>query len=225
MPNRTLKETVRKSHKLNAISDSAQALWFRLLTCVDDYGRFDAEPTLVASACYPLRLHANASRFEKLVKELADIGLIVLYEHKSDKYLYLTNWDKGNIRAKNSKFPEPSCMQMQADACNDTHMSPYITKERNTNSENEETKEDVSYGEFGNLKMTAAKMSTLRERYPDIIDTQIEAADGWIQSKGFQRRYSDWYAFLRNWCEKKAQDSKPKDGPDPEFMEGVLGVR
>ena len=113
MPNRTLRDTIKKSHKLNAVSDAAQALWFRLLTCVDDYGRFDADPVLVASACYPMRLHANVSKISAQVKELSDIELIVLYTVKADKYLYFTNWDAGNIRAKKSKFPEP-CNHVQA---------------------------------------------------------------------------------------------------------------
>jgi hypothetical protein len=117
MPNRTLRDTVKKSHKLNAVSDGAQALWFRLLTCVDDYGRFDADPTLIASACYPLRLHANVSKISAQLKELSDIELVVLYTVKSDKYLFFTNWDAGNIRAKKSKYPEPAniCTQMHAD--------------------------------------------------------------------------------------------------------------
>jgi hypothetical protein len=127
MPNRTLKETVRKSHKLNAVSDAAQALWFRLLTCVDDYGRFDAEPALVASTCYPLRLHASANRIESLIRELARAGLLVIYEHRGDRYLYLTNWDAGNIRAKKSKFPEPEgiCAQTRSDGCDGLRTPPY----------------------------------------------------------------------------------------------------
>lgn len=59
------------------------------------------------------------------------------------------------------------------------------------------------FGEFGNLKMTDADMDKLRQRFPAIIDTELQAADGWIQSKGYQRKYTDWYAFLRNWCSKK----------------------
>jgi hypothetical protein len=75
---------------------------------------------LIASACFPLRLHANVSKITAQIKELADVGLIVTYTTKDENYLYFTNWDAGNIRAKKSKYPEPEniCKQMNADESN-----------------------------------------------------------------------------------------------------------
>jgi hypothetical protein len=127
LPNRLLKATANKSKKLNAVSDGAQALWFRLLTCLDDYGRFDAEPALVAAAAYPLRHNLGLAKVSAWLKELAAIGLIVIYNVNGDNYLYFTNWDQGNIRAKKSKFPEPDsiCLHLQTNENNGKQKRSY----------------------------------------------------------------------------------------------------
>lgn len=52
MPNRDLKESNRRSPSLQLLSDSAERLWYRLITAVDDFGRLEADPEVVFTTCF-----------------------------------------------------------------------------------------------------------------------------------------------------------------------------
>lgn len=84
--------------------------------------------------------------------------------------------------------------------------------------EGKKEEEILSYGEFGNLKMTAAEMEKLREKYPSLIDSCVTGSDYYIQSRGYQRKYKDWYAFLGGWCKRE----EAKKTPIVDRYEGVL---
>src|SRR3990167_11311858 len=56
MPNRILREGILSSERINTLSVHAELFYRRLLSVVDDYGRFFAHPALLRSACYPLRV-------------------------------------------------------------------------------------------------------------------------------------------------------------------------
>ena len=51
MPNRILREGILSSERVDALSEGAEILYRRLMSVVDDYGRYFAHPTLIRSAC------------------------------------------------------------------------------------------------------------------------------------------------------------------------------
>lgn len=117
MPTRYLKAGIRDSENIDKLSPMAECLFYRLLVTVDDFGRFDARPSMIRSACYPIRESMTAAKCEALLKELEQAGLIYIYAHDGKPYMQMRKWD--NIpRAKESKFP-PMCadaIQVYADA-------------------------------------------------------------------------------------------------------------
>ncbi len=107
MPTRYLKPGIRDSERIEAVSISdAEILYYRLLVTVDDFGRTDARPLMVKSACFPIRLRATADKCMQWMQELDKSGLIALYEVEGKSYLQITKWDN-TPRATSSKFPDP----------------------------------------------------------------------------------------------------------------------
>ena len=122
MPNRILKESIRTSKSINAMSDFQFRLWAYLITYVDDFGRGSAEPDILKGFVFPRRKCVTEATIKTALTDLANMGLIHLYEVDGDSYLCLRNWEKHQKpRAATSKYPAPpevdsECMQMQTDA-------------------------------------------------------------------------------------------------------------
>ena len=108
MPNRIIKESIRTSKTVNAMSDFQFRLWTYMITYVDDYGRGSADPELLKGFVFPRRKGVTESTIEKTLAELANLGSIHLYEVDGESYLCFPNWsDHQRIQQKKSKFPEP----------------------------------------------------------------------------------------------------------------------
>lgn len=108
MPNRILKDGIRTSKKINALSDFQFRLWAYLITYVDDYGRGSADPEILKGFVFPRRKRVTESDIEKALAELAGTGCILLYKVDGESYFYFPNWgEHQRIQAKKSRFPEP----------------------------------------------------------------------------------------------------------------------
>lgn len=108
MPNRILKESIRTSKTVNAMTDFQFRVWVYLITYVDDYGRGSAAPELIKGFVFPRRKRISESDIEKTLAELAGMGCISLYDVDGESYFYFPNWGKHQrIQTKKSKYPAP----------------------------------------------------------------------------------------------------------------------
>lgn len=106
MPQRILRDGILTSERVNSLSDRAELFYRRLMSVVDDYGRFHANPTLLRSACYPLKIDSvKEDSIKKHLAEAAGAGLIVLYTVDGKDYLEIQDFGQ-RIQSK-SKFPAP----------------------------------------------------------------------------------------------------------------------
>lgn len=107
MPTRYLKAEIRDSEVIDSLSTMAETFFYRLLVTVDDFGRYDARPSMIKAHCYPIKESVTAKKCAELLKELSDAGVIDIYTVDGKEYLQVCRWD--NIpRAKESKFPQPN---------------------------------------------------------------------------------------------------------------------
>ena len=111
MPQRFLRPGITTSDRWNACSESAQNLYTRLLTVVDDYGRYDARPAVIVGSCYSVFNALNESvaktpaMVEKMLAELAQHDLIKIYQSGTKTFIQFQNWHE-RARIK-SQWPEP----------------------------------------------------------------------------------------------------------------------
>ena len=119
LPNRILREGIIDSERVNALSPEAELFYRRLMSKVDDFGRFHGHPQLILAACYPLQLDritaadvsawlAECSRDARTMtaecSQDADIApLITVYEVGNKKFLQINNF--GQRTRTESKFP------------------------------------------------------------------------------------------------------------------------
>jgi hypothetical protein len=114
MPNRLLRPEILTSHKVNRLTESAELFYRRLMSVVDDFGRYYADCLILRAACYPLRTHEiTCEQMQTYVGACEQAGLISVYEVENKLYLELLNL--GSPRAKSSKFParENICSHVQ----------------------------------------------------------------------------------------------------------------
>jgi hypothetical protein len=106
MPNRYLREGILGSPRVNSLSIGAELMYRRLMSVVDDYGRFYGVPGTIRVSCWP----TNPDRFteEEVSGWLKECTkghnpLIRVYEVAGIRYLELTDF-RQFLRSK-SRFP------------------------------------------------------------------------------------------------------------------------
>ena len=107
MPNRILREGIVTSPRVIQLSWPAEVFYRRLMSVVDDFGRYHAHPMLLRAACYPLQLDkVSDSDLGKWLAETRKAALVRVYEVAGQQYLELLDF-RQQQRAKKSKFPQP----------------------------------------------------------------------------------------------------------------------
>ena len=126
MPNRIIKDSICRSDDYKALTLFQRDFFIRLIVTVDDYGRYDARPSILKGQMYPLEGTTEAT-IEEALKAMSTLGIVLLYSVEGRPYLQLTSWQKHQtIRAKKSRYPAPSavdsvdnitCIHLKSNAC------------------------------------------------------------------------------------------------------------
>lgn len=141
MPTRYLKPGVRDSEIIDSLSPMAEVLFYRLLVTVDDFGRFDARPSMVKSACFPVKKIVTDDDCNILLMELSEKKLISVYMHESKAFLQFLKWD--NVpRASESKYPVKSDTCTDVYNCIQAHTVAPLTVTKTETSTKTETQTD-----------------------------------------------------------------------------------
>jgi hypothetical protein len=126
MPQRFLKPGIRNSERWNSVSWSAQSLYIRLLTVVDDYGRFDGRSAVIHGECFSLYNAINPDNpvklqeTDKMLQEIAASFLIELYDAKGKRVMQITQWTERIRDGVKEKWPSKNngeLLQLPADSC------------------------------------------------------------------------------------------------------------
>lgn len=113
MPNRILREGILTSERVNSLNWEAEVFYRRLMSVVDDFGRFTAHPSLLRAALYPLKLDTvRDANMERLLALVEQARLVRVYEVDGKRFLELLDF-KQQVRAKESKFPQPPALATQ----------------------------------------------------------------------------------------------------------------
>ncbi len=211
MPNRIIKESIRTSKSVNAMSDFQFRLWAYLLTYVDDFGRGSADPELLKGFVFPRRKRVSESDIEKALAELAGMGCILLYEVDGESYFCFPNWSKHQrIQTKQSKFPEPvNCAESRPSTVSHgeppsstvSHGEPPSESESNPNT-NPNPKESAparhAHGQYQWVKLTGEEYSRL---LADLGEAELARCIAYVdeaaQSTGNKNKWKDWNLTLR----------------------------
>jgi hypothetical protein len=137
MPNRILREGINSSDRIDKLSEGAELFYRRLMSVVDDYGRFSGDARIIRSSAYPLRTdRISLEQIESWLKESArhSVGLIKIYHSGHKRYIELVDF-KQQIRAK-SKWPDPPDSELRSSCVAiDSNCTLYSESESESESE------------------------------------------------------------------------------------------
>ena len=140
MPNRIVRDGILTSERVNSLSLEAELFYRRVMSIVDDYGRFDGRASIIRAQCYPLRIaEVSEQNISAWLNEVIKADLVLRYEADGKPFIELTDF-RQRTRAKASKWPSPDgqvavmCQshdghevnanpQKQAETENDRHMT------------------------------------------------------------------------------------------------------
>lgn len=106
MPARLLREGILDSDAVCSLSFPAEVFYRRLMSVVDDFGRFDGRAAVLKSRLYPLQGDkVREADIPRWIAECEKAGLIVLYTVAAKPYILFRKL--GVPRAKESKWPAP----------------------------------------------------------------------------------------------------------------------
>ena len=106
MPNRIIRDGILTSERVERLSWAEEVFYRRVMSVVDDFGRYFAKPALLRAACYPLLLQrVSDSDIEKWLTKCVEAALVRVYPAQDGKrYLELLDF-RQQQRATHSKFP------------------------------------------------------------------------------------------------------------------------
>jgi hypothetical protein len=106
MPNRIIREGILTSPKVAKLGWPEEVFYRRVLSVVDDFGRYYADPGMLRAACYPRQLaKVSDSDVGKWLGACSDAALVRVYPAEDgERYLEVVKFDQ-QVRAKKSRFP------------------------------------------------------------------------------------------------------------------------
>ena len=200
MPRRLLREGILESHPVNRLSDSAEILYRRLMSVVDDYGRYEADIDIIRARCFPLQLDrwppARVAHYlyeisggsplvtvenggsTLVTVENGGSPLVTVYRSGEKVYLQVNNFGQ-RIQSK-AKFPAPSASANETISQPSVSEAPRISPPLNGHSSSPSWSLDESYVPFAELS---------RKLWPQILDEELTEGHRFYWSKlSFEQR-------------------------------------
>ena len=107
MPNRILRDGILRSEKVAKLTPTAELFYRRLMSVVDDFGRYYANESLLLSDCYPIRPSwADVEMISKWLGECRQANLVSVYEVNGTRFLEIEGFNQRLRPGQCSKFPE-----------------------------------------------------------------------------------------------------------------------
>ena len=114
MPVRLIRDGILSSEKVCSLTFAAEVFYRRLMSVVDDFGRYTADNKLLRAALYPLQLdegdnpeYVRRTDIERWLQDCVRAGLLRMYSVSDGKhYIELLNFNQ-QLRASKSKYPDP----------------------------------------------------------------------------------------------------------------------
>ena len=197
MPNRIIREGILTSEKVNALKPRAELFYRRLMSVVDDYGRFSAHPAILRASCYPLCIDSvREADISRHLTEAQAAGLIALYEVEGKWSLEMRDF-RQRLRTKNSKHPPPENGRHMAVTCqtDDGHMTVTCPHETEAEAEAQTEVEAQKKSAAHSLEQKSPQAAIEREKKATAFD---EFWQSYPKKRGKQNARKAWKRLKLN---------------------------
>lgn len=211
MPSRVIRDGILESESVNALSWEAELFFRRLMSVVDDFGRYNALPMLLRSRCYPLQFDRVSDKdVAGWLKACDKVGLLFLYVVDNKPYLEILNFAQ-RTRQKFSKFPahdDRNTKSGQPSATNGgmKYRCRSYAHEDEDENENEDEPAKKRRGALSKKWKPNKKHEQLAGENKINLKSAVEIFRDWAIAGG--KQYVDWDATFRNalkgWLRERA---------------------
>ena len=230
MPIRLLRDGILDSDAVCSLSFPAEVFYRRLMSAVDDFGRFDGRLSVLRGRLYALQIDkVREADITRWIAECEKAGLIALYSAVGKPYVLFHKL--GSPRAKESKYPAPPLADesngkhLKADESNGKQMradAPYSYSGSDTGSGTDSSEpaepdsqplppllEFPTVGTGGSSwALTHAHVAGWSSAYPNLdVLAECRKALAWIQANPAKRKTHGGMAnFLVKWFSRTTDD-------------------
>lgn len=225
MPNRVIKESIKRSPQIDSLTWFEEVVFYRLIVTADDYGCIDGRSVLLKNELFPTKENITKKSIEDAISKLASVGLLCKYTVSGMPYLVLPTWERHQrIRNKHRKYPKPpeniyetclsaDCCQMSANCQSESNPNPIQSESNTAQSEEEiEIKLILNTGEL--YPISKEKADRWRELFPSVdVNQELKKMASWLENNPKNRKTkSGILRFCNGWL-SRAQDRGGKSPP------------
>ncbi len=218
MPDRILRAGILTSDRVDKLSWAGEVFYRRLMSIVDDYGRYDGRPVILRSQLYPLKDgKVSVADVVKWLDECSGAGLVSCYHAGGKPYITILDF-RQRIRSE-SKFPDPppesagNCGQLPADVSNSPPIS-YTNAYTNADAGKAAKPRQRSQSKPAFVTPTLDEINLYLQVYLAGKDFDIAEEAGkfwsWHQSRGWKLaggvKVLDWKARVIAWFSKDRKE-------------------
>ena len=205
MPSRVIRDGILESEAINSLSWNAELFYRRLMSVVDDFGRYNAHSMLLRSRCYPMQFDkVEDSDVTKWLKECVEAGLIRLYKVENKPYLELLRFNQRTRQAV-SKFPAPEDCNTDSRHTAATRRHPLPCAHEDEDEDEDEVVTPKRKKCFPKGWKPNKKHLALAKEHKVDIELGSEVFEDWARANG--HRYVDWDRTfsnaLRGWLRER----------------------
>ena len=224
MPNRVIRDSALASKKLATVSAEAERLFWRLLMVADDFGRFQAEPSLLLARCFPLQVKSySAKQVSKWYAELTRCGAIIGYSVGEDSFGQFLVWNQRS-RAEKSKYPPSDDGQVTVIRPSAAHVDEDVDEDVDVRRRRSSADAD-GFNDFWNAYPKKKAKGDAERAWKGIIpdaalQARIRAAvASQALSDDWQRDAGKWIPYPATWLRAKRWEDTQDVGPPKGIME------
>ena len=209
MPNRVIKESIKRSPQIDSLTWFEEVVFYRLIVTADDYGCLDGRTVLLKNDLFPTKENITKKSIEDAVSKLVSVGLLCKYTVSGIPYLVLPTWERHQrIRNKHRKYPEPpeniceTCLsanrgQMSADCLPESESNPNPIQIQSNSSalrgENGDEDEEIEIELLLNTgelyPVSKEKADRWRELYPAVdVSQELRNMAAWLEDNPARRK-------------------------------------
>lgn len=125
MPARILRDGILCSRKVCSLKWDEEIFYRRLMSVVDDFGRFEFDLQLLRSRCYPLQVdQVRVADISRWSTACATAGLILDYVVDGKRYLQIVQF--GQQERSKAKYPSPPVLKSFDINCNQVKSNAHL---------------------------------------------------------------------------------------------------
>ena len=206
MPNRILKESVKRSEQIDKLSWFEEVVFYRLILTADDYGCLDGRSVLLKNELFPTKDNVTKKAVEDAISKLASVGLLCKYTVNGKPYLFFPTWAKHQrLRNRYRKYPEPPQEALQAfDRQMSVKCQPNVSQEAADCPPELELEEELE-GEVEERKINKKKEEASPRKKGEFVPPTLEEVTEYCKSR---QSIVDPKAFFDYFKEGKWIDSR-----------------